>query len=319
MSAHTTGDWLLLYATAAIVVAQAVYFKTWWERPLKNGPAFFLGVNVPAGFYQGEGVGWLRLYRTLLIAEDLVVVVVLVGILLSGRWFLLPAWAGGLAVLQVSAFSGFVAYTRSKLGDNPPVRTAVSIQLEPRRLANYISWREETIIAVTVTLSWALLVLNHDATVRWNAPVVLSYVIVGLLPFKIAIARSSFPLPAEQTEEHQQWMEAGRRYGLRVVNFSRWLIVVALLAYTLQHSWRFAGRSGWFLWLSEAAFSAIWVYMVVSIIRGQRRLDTMGRDLLPPGSWSTPFRRARIISPSFAAWFAAWFCGLVLLLVFFRK
>jgi len=319
MSAHTTGDWLLLYASAAIVVANSVYFRTLWQRPLKNGPTFFLGVKVPAGFYEGEGIGWLRRYRTLLIAEDLTALAVLAGILLSGRWVLLPAWAGGLAVLHVSAFSGFLAYTRSKLGENPPVRAAVAVQFEPRRVADYISWREEALIGVIVALSWALLIVSRDGAAGWSVPIVLSYVILGLLPFNIAIARSRFPLPAENTEKHQQWMEAGRRYSLRVENLFRWGCAVVLLAYALQHSWRFAGQSGWFFWLSVGTFSAVWLYMVVFLIQGQRRLDTMGRDLLPPGSWSTPFRRARIISPRFVACFAVWFGGLVLLLVFLRK
>lgn len=319
MSAPTTGGWLLFGATAAIVVANAVYFRTLWQRPLKNGSAFFLGIKVPAGFYEGEGVGWLRLYRTLLIAEDFIAVVVLAGILLSGRWLLLPAWAGGLAVLHVSAFSGFIAYTRSKLGDNPPVRAAVSVQLEPRRLANYISWREEMMIGATVVMSWAFLILNRDAAARWSVPLVLSYVVVGLLPLNFAIARSSSPLPAENAEEHERWMEAGRHYRLRVENLFRWGCAAILLAYALQHSWRFAGRSAWFFWLSVGMFSAIWLYMVVFLIHGGRRLDAMGRGLLPAGSWSTPFRRARMVSPSFAAWFAAWFGGLVLLLLFFTK
>jgi hypothetical protein len=44
----------------------------------------------------------------------------------------------------------------------------------------------------------------------------------------------------------------------------------------------------------------------------------MGRDLLPVGSWSTPFRPARLMTPGFAKWFGIWFGGLIFLLVFFH-
>ena len=46
----------------------------------------------------------------------------------------------------------------------------------------------------------------------------------------------------------------------------------------------------------------------------------MGRDLRPAGSWSGPFRRATLIMPGISPWlFGAWFGGLVLLIVFFRR
>jgi hypothetical protein len=44
----------------------------------------------------------------------------------------------------------------------------------------------------------------------------------------------------------------------------------------------------------------------------------MGRDLHPIGSWSTPFRPAGLMGPGIAP-FAAWFGGLLLLMVFFRR
>jgi hypothetical protein len=47
----------------------------------------------------------------------------------------------------------------------------------------------------------------------------------------------------------------------------------------------------------------------------------MGRDLRPAGSWSGPFRPASLILPGVFGhpYFAVWFGGLVLLLVFFRR
>lgn len=47
------------------------------------------------------------------------------------------------------------------------------------------------------------------------------------------------------------------------------------------------------------------------LTRGQRRLTAMGRDLRPAGSWSTPFRPARLMVPGALTWFGIWFGGLL--------
>jgi hypothetical protein len=43
----------------------------------------------------------------------------------------------------------------------------------------------------------------------------------------------------------------------------------------------------------------------------------MGRDLRPVGSWSGPFRSVKWMPRAGLVWFAVWFGGLVLLLLFF--
>ena len=319
MSGHSSGEWLLLCVTALIVIVFVFYLvRRFWNYPLDHGPGFFLGVEVAPGFYNGEGVRWLKRYRTILLAGYFIEALALAAILVSGRWSLLPLWAGGTAVFFTAVFFGFTWYTRATLGANPPVRTSAVVSLETRRLGAYISWSTEVLMAMIIALCWVLLLTHGDAQLHWKGPVVMTYVIVGLLPFKIGVVRSSYPLPSERAEEHYRWMEAQRRYSLRVMDYFRWVIIVPLAGYALQHGWPGASTIVWLPWLVRAIGLAVWLVLVDTLIRGGRRLAAMGRDLRPVGSWSTPFRPARLMAPGFAP-FAVWFGGLVLLLVFFRR
>jgi len=314
------GEHLLLLFNTALIVAVRVYVlvRWFWNYPLAHGPGFFLGVEVVPGFYQDEGVRWLKRYRTILLAEHLLEALALVAILTSGRWSLLPGWAGGTAILVTATFLGFIAYTRGTLGANPSVRSSIAIPLEARRLGDYISWPAEALIVLIIAFSWALLLTHGDAQMYWNVPVVMTYVVVGLLPGKIMVVRHSYPLPAERPEAHHRWMEAQRRWWLRVMYTVRWFLIAILGGYALQHGWPGVNAIPWLRWLLVGVALAIWLIMMAVIIRGWGRLAAMGRDLRPIGSWSGPFRPARLMMPGYLTWFAVWFGGLILLLVFFR-
>jgi len=320
MISHSSGEWLLLFCTALIVVFRVfTLVRTFWGYPLNHGPGFFLGIEVSTGFYEGEGIRWLRRYRTVLLAEHSIEALALLVILVSGRWFLLPGWAGGAAVLLTATLFGFTGYTRATLGANPPVLPSVAIPLEARRLGDYISWPAEALIALIIALSWALLLSRGDARFQWSTPVVMTYVILGLIPFKVGVVRNSFPLPSERPEEHHRWMEAQRQYSLRVMDTMRWFFLTILGGYALLHCGLVAGSAAWLRWVLVGVSLAIGVLMMAIIARGQGRITAMGRDLRPAGSWSTPFRPARLMARGFTPAFAVWFGGLILLLVFFRN
>ncbi len=321
MSGHSSGEWLLLFVSALVVVFLVFdLVRRLWNYPLNHGPGFFFGVEVAPGFNAGEGVNWLKRYRAILLAEHLVVALALAAILVSGRWSLLPVWAGGTAVFFTAIFLGFTAHTRATLGANQPARTSAVVSLETRRLGDYISWPAEVLMAVITALCWALLLINGNAQVQWNVPVVMTYVIVGLLPFKIGVVRNSFPLPSERTEEHYRWAEVQRRYSLRLMDSCRWFFTVILAGYALLHGWPAANTIVWLRWPVIGIAIAVWLVQVGIQIRGSGRLAAMGRELRPVGSWSGPFRRATLMMTGVSSWlFAAWFGGLVLLIVFFRQ
>lgn len=320
MSAHSPADWRLLLETALIVIVQAIALKwIFWNSPLKHAPGFFFDVEVPPGFYEGEGANWLRRWRTLILVVNVTLALALIAILASGRWRLLPAWAGTVALLHVAAFNGFVGYARARLGAHPPVQARVAISFESRRLGDYFWWPGEVLMALITASCWALLFAHGDSQIRWSTPVVLTYVIVGLLFLEFGFVRGSFPpLPADRPDEHQRWVQAQRRYHVRVWDLFRGLLVTVFGAYAIEHGWHAVVASVWSRWLLVSVALAVWLVLVIFLLIGERRLTVMGRDLRPVGSWSTPFRAARTAPRSLTTLFFAWFGGLILLLVFLR-
>ena len=319
MTAHTSGEWTLFYITLGLLACFGVVFKRTWDRPLQNGPDFFLGVKVNSGFYEGDGTRWLKGWHAVVLAMYSVTLLAALAIFASGWWYLFPAWAGGTAVLHVASQSGFTSYARAKLGANPPVLSSVAVPLQARHLGDYISWRVEALIGGIVVFNWILLLTYGGGRSFWEGPVEFTYVVIGLLPFEILIVRSSAPLPADRPAEHLRWIEAARRYSLRSMELFRWLFVVMLAGFGLDALLRTRHVPAvWVRWPVTGVFLAVGLYMAVFLIHGERRLAAMGRDLLPPGSWSTPFRRSTVMPPGYRKWFAVWFGGLILLLVFFR-
>lgn len=310
------GDWRLINVTGLIVIVQIVAFKRFfWDAPLKHGSGFFFGVEAPPGFYEGAGGRWLKGYRVLILAVNLVLALVLVALLISGRWHLLPAWAGSVAASHVAALLGFRAYARAKLGRNSAVQTRAAVSLDTRRIGDYLWWPGEALMAGVIVLCWALLLAHGDGQVRWSTPVLLTYVVLGLFLLDIGFVRTSFPpLPADRPEEHRLWMEAYRHWWVRVWNVCRWFLATVFLAYALKHGWHAVVASAWSRSLLFAGALAVWLILVISVFLSERRLTTMGRGLRPAGSWSTPFHQAGLMPRNWMVWFGVWFGGLVVLI-----
>jgi hypothetical protein len=318
MSAPTEVQ-LNILCIVLIVLFHGLYtFRHQWNFPLRNGPGFFLGVQVPPDFYEGPGIRWLKSYRAMLIALSGIVALALVAIVLTGRWDMTGAWAGGTAIVIVAPMMGFVAWTRHRLGANPPVLPGVAIALERRRLSNYISWPMEILMAVVLGASWLSLFFRGSVHVDWQYPTMITWIALGMLPGKIILVRNNPPLPPEHTEEHYRLSEATRRWSLRQMDVFRWGVVVTLALYALKHSWAAAQGIAWLSWTFIGIALAPWLVLAAVLIRGQMRLTAMGRDLRPAGSWSTPFRPARLMLPGGLIWFAIWFGGLMLLLILFH-
>lgn len=315
-----SGDWLLLVAACVIVGFRTATFRRFvWTAPLHHGEGYFLGVEVPAGFYRAsQGARWLESYRLLVTLEHALEAVVLVGILVFGYWSLVPVWAGGGAMLFTAVCLGFAVHARIALGANPPVRTRVAVPLEPRRLGDYFTWRAEALLFAVLFGGWALLLVRGDAQTRWIGPIVMTYVIAGLIPFKVGIVRNSIPIPAESVEKHLQWARARRVHALEVMDMMRWLLLACFGGYALVHGWPAMAASVWARWGVIATALFIGALMMRAIVKGQSELLEMGRGLRPAGSWTTPFRESSPGSSRSAAAFGAWFAGLVLLMVLLR-
>jgi len=185
---------LLMLLSIGLIVPVRIYslFRYTWNLPLRNGPGFFLGVEVPAGFYDGPKTPWLRRYHQVLLAELAIEGCILAVLLALAKWQYVPMWAGGSAVLYVGAMFLFMAWTRHSLGAAPPVRP-VALALKTRRLGDYISWPLEALTATLVAFSWWLLLRHGGTRIDLFNPLEMTWIVLGLLPGKIATVRSSSP------------------------------------------------------------------------------------------------------------------------------
>jgi hypothetical protein len=69
-------------------------------------------------------------------------------------------------------------------------------------------------------------------------------------------------------------------------------------------------------WLIAGVGLAIMGYLMILVFRGQRQMAAMGRDLPLSGSWSTPFRRAAFMRRPGLVWFAVWFGGILVSILY---
>jgi len=305
-----------------VIVPVLVYalVKQLWNLPLQNGRGYFLGIEVPAGFYEGPGRNWMAGFHAMVVALYGFLGVGLGAIIVMRRWEMTPVWVGGFALVFVPAMFGYHAWTRHKLGVNPPVRP-MALALESRRMSDYISWPAEVLAVALVALSWCLLLHNPARHFDWETPLQLTWVALGMIPGKMAMVKLSWPLPAERAEEHYRLHEISRRFWMRISGILfEWYMVVVLLCVALLHAvsspahhpapvWR---------WLAVASQFAVWGYGMIVMFRGIQEMKVLGRELRPDGSWKTPFGRASCFGTGreFRIWFAVWFGGVMAFIVY---
>jgi len=312
-----SGAPILLLIITAVIVCFRVYVLvcTMWGYPLMHGQGYFFGVEVAPGFYDGPGIGWLQRFRTLVAAEHVVKAIALVAVLASGQWMYLPAWAGGGAVLFVTTQLGFLLYVRQTPGTPAQARSGVAAALETRRLGDYLSWPAETLCWMLAAASWGLLLFGDNPETQWRGPVILTYVALGLLPFKILWIRTGVPLPTERPEEHYRWVDAYRRYYVRIMNTAQWFLVIVLAGRAVIEV---AESNGWLRWAFIVVALGMWLVMWFLILRDGTRLKKMGHGLRPLGSWSSPFHPVKPACSIGWLWTGFYFIGLIMLLLVFR-
>ena len=304
-----------------VIVPVLVYalVKQLWNLPLQNGPGYFFGVEVPAGFYEGPGRSWMAGFHGMVVALYGVCAVALAAIVATRRWEMTPWWAGGFALVFVPTIFGFQAWTRHKLGVDPPVRP-VALALESRRMSDYISWPMEALAVALVALSWWLLLHHPRPHFDWLTPLQLTWVALGVIPFKMAMVKVSWPLPAERTEEHFQLQDVSRRYWIRLSGILfEWFMVIVLLGVALLHAASAAHHppQAW-RWLTLGCGFAVWAYGMIVMFRGMLEMKTMGSELRPTGSWKTPFGRGSCFGTgrAFLIWSAIWFGGILAFILY---
>ena len=320
MSAPNVVGIYIFIICAIVPVLVYALVKQLWNAPLQNGPGYFYGIEVPAGFYEGPGKSWIAGYHAMVAALYGVCGVGLAAIIATRRWEMTPVCLGGFALLFVPSVFGFYAWTRHKLGVNPPVRP-VALALETRRMGDYISWPTEALAVVLVALSWCLLLRHPARHFDWATPLQLTWVALGMIPGKIAIVKLSWPLPAERAEEHYRLNELSRRYWMRLSGIIfEWYMVVVLLGVALLHAVSSPAHhpAPMWRWLALTSQFVVWGYGMVVMLRGLQEMKVLGTELRPAGSWKTPFGRASCLGRGweFRIWFAIWFGGVMAFIVY---
>ena len=107
--------WLLILALALFLV-RPFWLWQFWRAPLKQGEGWFLGIEVEPGFYRKAGAILLRRYRVWIIAPMALEALILMWLILSGRWVLaiyeqIPAMVTLIILLNFTTFQ-FMARAR---------------------------------------------------------------------------------------------------------------------------------------------------------------------------------------------------------------
>jgi hypothetical protein len=285
-----------------------------WNLPLKNGPAYFLGMEVAPGFYEGPQARWLSRYHAMLVTVYALDFAALAAVLAAGQWQAVPVWAGSTAIFLTAAMFGFTLWARRSVEWTSPV-LSTALSLEPRRLGDYLSWPLEALLVAVVACSWWMLLLDKRA-IPWQNALLMTWAVLGTLPGKITVVRQGWPIPADRPEQHRVAQQAARRYSIRLMDAFAWLLASILFMSALRSVWpaaRTAGVAQWLVIVIPLAFSLL----LIGVITRQKRILDMGRNLRPPGSWTPAFGHAAMMSRSGMIWFTIWFGGILLILVVF--
>lgn len=283
----TRSEWLALASMGTVVL-----FQTWfllfrlWREPLKHGPSHFLGVAVGPGFYEGPGSRWLRGYHWAIVLQYLILLGGFLLLVIEGRWTTLPILAPVHVVSFFALVGGFTLWTRWKLNRNPPVLERVAIDLSPRTTT--VSWALEVLMFTLLGASWLELTAND-----LQFGLLMTWAVAGLLPFKLLALRRT-PLPAENVEAYRRLAEAASRHGVRIIDSIRWMLLSILASIALFRAFPTLRQLPGALAVAAAPAIAVWVFMMVQLMRGSGQLNRLGAGLRPTGSWTSPFRRRSI-------------------------
>jgi hypothetical protein len=278
---------LLLVLTALIVIIRVVMLVLYrWDYPTADGPAYFLRIPVSPEFSDAQRGMWLRRYRSFLVTEH-VLETLAAGLLAFSPWRgWLPAWAGGVAVVDTLGGAAFQAWARRSIPQAAAGDARVAVSLDSRRVGDYTSWTLTVALLASLAVAWWLLVFHGIPGWQWPAPAVWTYFALAAFVWKVNAVVAGETLPADRPAEHQRWFDERRRFGVRTLECAEWLGAVVVMAYAARHSVPGAALRNFVTWAAVAATLAIGAYMAVHLIRGVFRLAASGRGLQVPGIWS---------------------------------
>jgi hypothetical protein len=292
-------EWVLLGLLAVFLGVRLASFVRFWTAPFSFGADRFFGLPVPLD----AAMPLLRRYRALLSA------VYLPDVFCGLAAF---SWGGLTGVLIEQLAAAVVTRLYHSLLAIHTIRQAkwlaaqnswnpvrsMSLSLKTRRLRDYSSAPFELALALLMFGAIALLTYHFRPV---TAPAVLAfpgrfrafivmvlYLQIGCLLLKHGLVRWRMWLPGERTEEYLAWREAVLRYLLWVCDYFRGALAVGLVAVAVFVPLRQAGYSQAILPLALAIGGGLIVVGCVGLLRRQRNLITLWKELEPLEAFSSP-------------------------------
>jgi hypothetical protein len=284
--------WLSVFIVALFLLRPWWLWQL-WRAPLKRGEEQFLGIKVEPEFYRNTGAAILRRFRLWALVPLGLEMMLLLALMLSGRW-VYALYEQLPAVVLLTLWFNFTAVqfmTRVRLltSDAPaPVVTGVQLSLAPRRLRDYSDWRVEAVLGGLTLLAllwllaqWLDIFPPHPRAEVFGTVVLLLYLQAGALLLKQLFVRWRMKFPLNRVEDYRRWRAAWLTYHLHVFDALRLLLAFALwglLAFKTFKRWWGVERVH-LVWLT-VALTAIVVY-VFYCVREWRRLAVVEREIRP--------------------------------------
>lgn len=208
-----------------------------WKSPFLNGPGWFIGVQVPPGFYDETGRAILARYRLRLFIPWVFEIPSVVLLLATGHT-LAVLWL----ICIVTLLTRFIFYANRKAAEDDarrfeipgtaPSVAAVSLSLRPRSLKDYTKpWIEALIILALLgsvgSLGYASMRSRGWGAMRqpWTVTLIYIYLQFGALLAKRAFVRARSAAPASNTEKYLIWRESLRRLSTSLCDYVRLLLI----------------------------------------------------------------------------------------------
>ncbi|HKQ77762.1 MAG TPA: hypothetical protein VJ810_28960 [Blastocatellia bacterium] len=287
-------SWLVILVLSLFLL-RPLWLWQLWRAPLKQGEGRFLGIEVEPGFYRRAGAVLLRRYRAWMVAPLAVEALILLALILSGRWILaMYEHVPATAILVVwSSFTTYQFIERVRILSPAALATAqsphgVRLSLAPRRLRDHSNWVVEAVIfgLTLLTLLWLAAQWlgwfpEPPNASLFKTVIFILYMQAGVLLLKQVFVRWRMKFPLRRVDDYRRWRAAWLSYHLRVFDAVRLLLAFVLwgiLAFKTFKSWWGAEQ------MKPPGLALALVSLAVYIfycVRERRRLEAVAREIRP--------------------------------------
>ncbi len=244
--------------------------------PLRNGPQWFLSVEIPAG--HAEAVAALLAdYRRTLFLPFALDILIAVPLALGARWGALMALQFVL-MIATSVFSNVLAahfaVRAAALVGTGPRPTVIALVMEPRRLRDH-TW--VLLEAATVgLLAYAVFRAVGTGPALGRALAWILWMQLGLVLLKVVFVRWRMPLPVARTDDFRRWRAAWLAYHVRILDAMRLTLALTLAAGVAWRTGALENGTG------LVAGAVVMLVALAAWATGQRRaLDAVAAEVRP--------------------------------------